>query len=56
MLKHSAMLKKKGSRNLNTLVFTSRSGYLQNGEKRQINPCLHRKNKDDRPDLIQRFS
>ena len=33
-------------------MFTSRSGYLQNGEKRQINPCLHRKNKDDRPGLV----
>ena len=27
-------------------------GYLQNGEKRQINPCFHRKNEDERPGLI----
>ena len=36
----------------NTLMFTSRSGYLQNGEKRQINLCLPRKNEDARPDLL----
>ena len=32
-------------------MFTARHVYLQNGEKGQINSCLHCKNEDDRPNV-----